>query len=71
MASKRRSFLGSLVSGLMGHINPTISVKFNKEVDTGPQDYATMEPEMAKTIHEERIRRQVASRRYPPPKYSK
>ena len=38
------------------------SFKFDKAVDTGPMDYKEMGPDMAGTIHEERIRRQVQSR---------
>ncbi len=62
--SARRKALGRIVSKMT-------SFKFNKEQDTGPMDYQSMDPQMANTIHEERIRRQVASRRYPPPSYSK
>jgi hypothetical protein len=36
--------------------------KFDKTADTGPMDYGTMDPESAKTIHEERVRRQIQSR---------
>lgn len=36
--------------------------KFDKSADTGPVDYKSMDPDMAKTVHEERIRRQIQSR---------
>ncbi len=42
--------------------DPALTVKFNKDVDTGPPGYENMDKETAKTIHEERIRRQVRSR---------
>lgn len=41
--------------------SPT-SFKFDKSVDIGPQNYREMDPDLANTIHEERIRRQIQSR---------
>jgi hypothetical protein len=38
------------------------SYKFDKSVDTGPMNYAGMDPSLAQTLHEERIRRQIQSR---------
>ena len=45
--------------------------KFNKAVDTGPPGYENMDASMAKTIHEERIRRQIRSRMGLPQKKAK
>ncbi len=42
--------------------NPTGTFKFDKSVDIGPQDYNQMDPSLAQTIQDERIRRQVQSR---------
>lgn len=48
---------------------PTGTVyKFNKSVDIGPQDYSTMDRDMAEVIHQERIRRQIQSRMGIPPR---
>lgn len=41
-----------------------VVIKFDKEVDTGPMDYAAMGIEEANTIHNERIRRQRAAAGY-------
>jgi len=36
--------------------------KFDRQVDSGPADYPNMDPALAQTLHEERIRRQIQSR---------
>ncbi len=47
------------------------SFKFDRSVDIGPQDYKEMGPDLAQTIQDERIRRQVQSRMGVKPKKRK
>jgi len=46
-----------------GGEHPSFPVKFDKSVDTGPQEYEYMSPLQAEMVHKGRVNKQIESRK--------